>query len=287
MDAHPGGGPFNTARTIGRLEQPVAYLGRLSTDRFGETHERMLTEDGVGLGAIVRTDQPTTLALAEIDPAGSARYRFYARGHGRARPRAPSRRSRCCRRRSTCPARRHARPGARAGRLGARGGGRAAVGERARGCRPERAAVGDRRRARLPGPARAGPRPQPAREGERGGPGLARARAAAARRRARPARARPAGGARHPRRRRRGGRFRRPRRPRFPPRESRWSTRSARATPSAAASSPGGTSAALDREALADHALVVEATRYAALVAALTCTRAGASPPRLHDVRAA
>ena len=78
VDAHPGGGPFNTARTIGRLEQPVAYLGRLSTDRFGETHARMLADDGVGLGAVSRTDQPTTLALAELDPAGSARYRFYA-----------------------------------------------------------------------------------------------------------------------------------------------------------------------------------------------------------------
>ncbi|MDT7713283.1 MAG: fructokinase, partial [Pseudonocardiales bacterium] len=43
----------------------------------------------------------------------------------------------------------------------------------------------------------------------------------------------------------------------------------------------------LDRDALADHALVVEATRYAALVAALTCTRPGASPPRLDELRAA
>jgi fructokinase len=78
VDAHPGGGPFNTARTIGRLKQPVAYLGRLSSDRFGETHARMLADDGVDLGAVARTDEPTTLALAELDEAGSARYRFYA-----------------------------------------------------------------------------------------------------------------------------------------------------------------------------------------------------------------
>jgi fructokinase len=79
VGAHPGGGPFNTARTIGRLEQPVAYLGRLSTDRFGETHARMLAADGVALDSVTRTSEPTTLALAELDPAGSARYRFYAR----------------------------------------------------------------------------------------------------------------------------------------------------------------------------------------------------------------
>ncbi len=78
--AHPGGGPFNTARTVGRLAQPVAYLGRLSTDRFGATHERMLAADGVRLGSIVHTDEPTTLALAETDREGSARYRFYSAG---------------------------------------------------------------------------------------------------------------------------------------------------------------------------------------------------------------
>ena len=77
--AHPGGGPFNTARTVARLGRPVAFLGRLSTDRFGRTLKGMLREDGVGLGSLVRTDEPTTLALAEVDDAGVARYRFYER----------------------------------------------------------------------------------------------------------------------------------------------------------------------------------------------------------------
>src|SRR3954453_4111616 len=78
--AYPGGGPFNTARTIGRLQQPVAFLGRLSTDRFGERHARMLAEDGVDLAATARTGDPTTLALAEMEPGGQASYRFYAAG---------------------------------------------------------------------------------------------------------------------------------------------------------------------------------------------------------------
>jgi fructokinase len=78
--AHPGGGPFNTARTIARLEQPVAFLGRLSTDRFGRGHERLLAGDGVGLDAVTRSDDPTTLALAEVDEHGGASYRFYAGG---------------------------------------------------------------------------------------------------------------------------------------------------------------------------------------------------------------
>jgi fructokinase len=80
LSAHPGGGPFNTARTIARLEQPVAFLGRLSSDRFGVTLERMLAEDGVALDAVVRTIDPTTLAIADVDAQGVARYRFYTQG---------------------------------------------------------------------------------------------------------------------------------------------------------------------------------------------------------------
>jgi fructokinase len=77
LRAHLGGGPFNTARSLGRLEQPVLYLGRLSSDRFGERLRARLSEDGVGLDAVVDTDDLTTLALAEIDESGSASYRFY------------------------------------------------------------------------------------------------------------------------------------------------------------------------------------------------------------------
>jgi fructokinase len=79
LHGHPGGAAFTTARTIGRLEQPVAYLGRLSRDRFGERLLDLLREDGVDLVAVERTDDPTTLALAEVDDDGVARYRFYER----------------------------------------------------------------------------------------------------------------------------------------------------------------------------------------------------------------
>ena len=80
LDAHLGGGPFNCARTLGRLEQPVAFLGRLSTDRFGARMRAQLEEDGVSLDAVVETEDPTTLALAEIDAQGAATYRFYVGG---------------------------------------------------------------------------------------------------------------------------------------------------------------------------------------------------------------
>jgi fructokinase len=80
LAGHPGGGPYNVARTIGRLEQPVAYLGRLSTDGFGTRLRLELEADGVFLDSVVATDAPTTLALAELDPTGAAQYHFYEAG---------------------------------------------------------------------------------------------------------------------------------------------------------------------------------------------------------------
>jgi fructokinase len=80
LAGHPGGGPYTVARTVGRLEQPVAYLGRVSRDAFGVRLRGELEHDGVGLGAVVATDAPTTLALAELDDRGAARYRFYSAG---------------------------------------------------------------------------------------------------------------------------------------------------------------------------------------------------------------
>src|SRR5215208_2787686 len=80
LQAHPGGAGFNTARAVGRLEQPVSYLGRLSTDRFGARLRQLLLDDRVDVDTVVATDDPTTLALAELDAAGAARYRFYDRG---------------------------------------------------------------------------------------------------------------------------------------------------------------------------------------------------------------
>ena len=80
LGAHPGGGPYNAARTVGRLGQPVAYLGRLSTDRFGRRLRAELVADGVSLTGTTDTDDPTTLALAEVGEAGVARYRFYTAG---------------------------------------------------------------------------------------------------------------------------------------------------------------------------------------------------------------
>jgi fructokinase len=80
VEASPGGGPFNVARTLGRLGQSVAFLGRLSQDRFGSLLRAGLAAEHVDLGLAPLTDAPTLLAVAELDADGSATYRFYVDG---------------------------------------------------------------------------------------------------------------------------------------------------------------------------------------------------------------
>jgi fructokinase len=80
LAAHPGGGPFNAARAVARLDQPAVYLGRVSTDALGARLLRVLERDGVDSSAVVPTGDPTTLAVAELGPGGQATYRFYTEG---------------------------------------------------------------------------------------------------------------------------------------------------------------------------------------------------------------
>ena len=72
-----GGGPYNSVRAIARLGVPTAWIGGLSSDRFGRMLEQGLETDGVELGLVQRTNLPTTLALAELAADGSAAYHFY------------------------------------------------------------------------------------------------------------------------------------------------------------------------------------------------------------------
>jgi len=75
-----GGGPFNAARTIGRLGHPTRFVGRLSSDRFGEALATALVADGIEHAVKDLAGEPTTLASAELNEQGAAAYRFYLGG---------------------------------------------------------------------------------------------------------------------------------------------------------------------------------------------------------------
>src|SRR2546430_4734340 len=56
----PGGGPFNTARALARLEVPAAFLGHFSTDEFGRLLADQLAADGASLALATFGDRKST-----------------------------------------------------------------------------------------------------------------------------------------------------------------------------------------------------------------------------------
>ncbi|MFD5539515.1 carbohydrate kinase [Streptomyces sp. NPDC127079] len=75
-----GGGPYNTAVALGRLGSPTAFCSRASNDTFGEALLDGLRRAGVDVSLVARGAEPTTLAVATVDPHGSASYSFYVDG---------------------------------------------------------------------------------------------------------------------------------------------------------------------------------------------------------------
>jgi fructokinase len=80
ITATSGGAPFNVARACARLGATVSLVTAISTDGFGQRLMADLTADGVHTEQVQRVDRPTTLAVAELDAAGAATYRFYLEG---------------------------------------------------------------------------------------------------------------------------------------------------------------------------------------------------------------
>jgi fructokinase len=80
LHPHPGGGPFNTAVSLGRLRVPTAFVGRLSNDPFGRLLEARLAESGVDGRYLLHGDAPTPLALVHPTGDGDHEFSFYLSG---------------------------------------------------------------------------------------------------------------------------------------------------------------------------------------------------------------
>ena len=76
----PGGSVFNIAVGLGRLQAPVGFFCRVSTDFFGDQLLDTLQENGVDTTLCPRGDDPTTLAFVSLpgDEGQEPRYMFYA-----------------------------------------------------------------------------------------------------------------------------------------------------------------------------------------------------------------
>jgi fructokinase len=76
-EPHPGGSCLNVAVGLGRLGVPTAFLSRLSTDAFGQMLRAQLADSGVQPTYFVDTDDLTTLAAVHLR-GGQATYSFHA-----------------------------------------------------------------------------------------------------------------------------------------------------------------------------------------------------------------
>jgi fructokinase len=75
-----GGGPANTAKALARLGHKVDFIDGISTDAYGVSARKELDRDGVGLSLALSSDKPTCTATVTLDPQGSATYEFVIDG---------------------------------------------------------------------------------------------------------------------------------------------------------------------------------------------------------------
>lgn len=77
-EPHPGGSCLNVAVGLARLDVPTAFLGRLSRDAFGVLLRDHLAASGVLDGWCLDTDDLSTLAFVHLSADGQATYSFHA-----------------------------------------------------------------------------------------------------------------------------------------------------------------------------------------------------------------
>ncbi len=75
-----GGGPANTAKALARMGYDVDFIDGISTDAYGISARKELSRDGVALDLSVSSDKPTCTATVTLDSKGSASYEFLIDG---------------------------------------------------------------------------------------------------------------------------------------------------------------------------------------------------------------
>lgn len=78
--AYPGGSPANVAVGLARLGAPTSLLARIGPDVFGRMLREHLEGNGVDPRDLIAASEPSSLAVASLDPAGVATYDFWVDG---------------------------------------------------------------------------------------------------------------------------------------------------------------------------------------------------------------
>ncbi|XQA70066.1 carbohydrate kinase family protein [Xanthomonas sacchari] len=80
MTARQGGSPFNVAIGLARLGAPSALFTGLSTDPLGRQLRATLEGEGVALDYCIDKREATTLVMVALDASGVPNYAFYGTG---------------------------------------------------------------------------------------------------------------------------------------------------------------------------------------------------------------
>jgi fructokinase len=80
VHARLGGGPYNSARALARLGVETMFLGRVGAEAFGQLLREQLAREGVTFGVAEPSRKPTTLSVATLGHSGAAAYSFYLEG---------------------------------------------------------------------------------------------------------------------------------------------------------------------------------------------------------------
>ena len=75
-----GGGPANTAKALSRLGHDVEFIDGISTDAYGKSARAELISDGVSLDLALTSDLLTCTATVSLGSDGSASYEFLING---------------------------------------------------------------------------------------------------------------------------------------------------------------------------------------------------------------
>jgi fructokinase len=73
---HVGGGPANTAKALARLGHDVYFIDGISSDKYGQMSRQELLDDEVKLDLALSSDKPTCLAIVSLNENGGASYEF-------------------------------------------------------------------------------------------------------------------------------------------------------------------------------------------------------------------
>jgi fructokinase len=76
---HVGGSPYNVAMGLARLGQPVAFAGKIATDFFGRSMRAHVEAEGIDTRFLIDADALSTLAFVAYED-GEPAYSFYGQG---------------------------------------------------------------------------------------------------------------------------------------------------------------------------------------------------------------